>query len=151
MHGKYERRDEGASDAGASEHQRQQKRRQHVQPDIDEVITGRLVAEEAMLDPEGRVRERVVLLRRAELRPDAPESADRLQLRPRHVMVIVPQHAAVPDGLVSERHDEDEEQELRLHAFPWSARSILGSCFTLSQSRISEATIAPARTRRATT
>ena len=45
-----------------------------VQEDVDEVIAGDGVAPEAVLHPERRVQQRVVLLGRAEVGPDPPEA-----------------------------------------------------------------------------
>jgi hypothetical protein len=76
--------------------------------DVDEVIAGHGVAPEPVLDPEGRVQERVVLLGGAEVRPDPREPAQRTKIRPRQVRVVVPLELARGRGQVGE---EDRGQE----------------------------------------
>jgi len=51
-----------------------EKRRAAVQDDRDEVVAERGVAPEAVLDPERGVGDGIVLLRRAQVEPDAPDS-----------------------------------------------------------------------------
>src|SRR5688572_23712102 len=65
-----------------------------------------------MLDPERGMQQRIVLLRGANLRPDAPESVRRSQLREGDVTEVVPQRPAVncrPVG--GQRRDEDETKQ----------------------------------------
>ena len=51
-----------------------EKRRERVQEDVDEVITEGVLAPELVKEPEGRMNDRVVLLRRSDLEPDSPQS-----------------------------------------------------------------------------
>ena len=48
----------------------------------------------------------VVLLRGANVEPDAPQAVKRLQINARYVRVIVPERAAVPGGVVGEERDK---------------------------------------------
>src|SRR3954468_15435488 len=58
------------------------------------------IAPYPMLDPEGRMRQRIVLLRCTEVEPDARQAMNRLKLGAGDVLVIVPQQPTVPGGLV---------------------------------------------------
>jgi hypothetical protein len=69
-----------------------------VQKDVDEVIARGGVAPDAVLQPEGRVQQGVILLGGSEVRPDPPEPAQRAQLRPGDVCVVVPQERAERAG-----------------------------------------------------
>ena len=76
VHG-VEREQEPASTApgtaSRAQQEGQEKRRQRVETDIDEVIAERVLAPESMEQPERRVDDRVVLLRRADLEPDSAQ------------------------------------------------------------------------------
>src|SRR5579872_1027187 len=53
--------------------------RQTVFKKIGEVITQNSIAPEAMLDPERRMQQRIILLRGSQLKPDAPQAMKRLK------------------------------------------------------------------------
>jgi hypothetical protein len=74
MQGKDERRQHGARHGKSPQYDGKQECRSRVQADVDEVIAERGVAKETMQDPEGRMRDRVVLLRGTDFEPDAPEA-----------------------------------------------------------------------------
>src|SRR5262249_54705873 len=68
--------------------------------DVDDVIGQRRIAPHAVLKPERRMREWVILLRCSEVEPDSRQPMQRLELDARDVLVIVPQQSAVPNGLI---------------------------------------------------
>jgi hypothetical protein len=69
-----------------------------VQRDVDEVIAEHGIAPYAMFQPEGAVEERIILLRGAEIEPDAPETVQGTKIGAGHVHVVVPGQAAVEGG-----------------------------------------------------
>src|SRR5438094_10579867 len=48
-----------------------------------------------MLDPKRAMQQRVILLGRAQVEPYPPQASRRLQLRPRNMGLIVPEHSSV--------------------------------------------------------
>ena len=79
----------------APEKHDEEARRHAVQDDVDQVVAEEGVIPETRLQPEGRMDERIVLLRRAGLEPDPRQAVPRSQPCPRQVPVIVPEHGAV--------------------------------------------------------
>ena len=65
---------------------------------IDEVVAQDGVAPEPVLDPKSGIEKRVVLLGRAEVRPDPPQTVQRLHGRRRDVSGVVPEQASVERG-----------------------------------------------------
>jgi hypothetical protein len=86
-----------------------------VQQDVDEVIAERGVPPEPVLEPESRVEERVVLLRRPGLEPDAQESRPRLQGGMGDVAQVVPQEVPLQRRGIGNQRGEQEEPEDRTH------------------------------------
>ena len=86
-------------------------RGQCVQRDVDEVVAERVVAPERGARSRTRVRDRVVLLRRADIEPDRPEPVQRSQRRAGDVPVVVPQQAAVPGGVIGKEQRGEERRE----------------------------------------
>ncbi len=112
VQGEHGRGQQRPLDLQRPEDREEQQRRGEVERDVDEVVPERVVAPEPVLDPEGGVGERVVLLGRPELEPDSPEPVERLQLRTRHVRGVVPEPLAVPGRSIrEERHDQQDQQE----------------------------------------
>jgi hypothetical protein len=87
-------------------------RGREVQCHVREVIAENAGAPEAMFDPERGVKERVVLLSRAEIKPDAPQPAERLQVRPGDVRRVVPEQRATKGwGVDDEQADEQGQRK----------------------------------------
>ena len=97
-----------AGNVEALEHSHEEPRARRVQRDVHEVIAERRVAPESMKNPERRVSDRIVLLCRADGKPDAPQTRDRLQRRFRQVAIVIPQQAAVPNRTIRGERDDDE-------------------------------------------
>ena len=74
-----------------------------MQRHVDQVIAEHRIAPQSMLQPEGAVQQRVILLRGAEVEPDAPQTVQRLQVGPRDVHVVVPEQRAVQRGQVGDQ------------------------------------------------
>ena len=62
-----------------------------MQSNVDEMIAGHRVPPESVLDPESAMQQRVVLLGRTQVKPDAPKALHRLQIGAGDVRRIVPQ------------------------------------------------------------
>src|SRR4051794_12274246 len=74
------------------------------------MVTEGRVAPEPVLDPKRAVEDRVILLRRREVRPDAREAGARLQLGRGEVGLIVPEAAAVEGRPVAAERDDEKER-----------------------------------------
>ena len=85
-------------------------RRDHVQHDVHEVVAEHGVAPEARLDPERAVQERIVLLRGAELGPNAAQSIERAERGPGDMRVVVPDVLTEERGPVDEEGQAEEQQ-----------------------------------------
>jgi hypothetical protein len=86
--------------------------REGVTEDVDDVVAGRIELPELVLDPEGRVDQRVVLGGGPEIEPDPLQSVR----GPQHgvlddVFVVVPDESVVQDGPI--RHQGHGEQQTR--------------------------------------
>lgn len=83
-----------------------------MQEDVDEVIREKRVIPQERLQPESRMDDRVVLLRRSGLEPDSREPVPRAQSRPRHVAIVIPQQRAVQRWRVrdEDRHGQERKQ-----------------------------------------
>ena len=86
-----------------------------------------------MEQPEGRMDDRVVLLRRADLEPDSPQPFTGYQLGLRDAPVVVPQLAAVPRGLIGQSGATSAARNAM--ALPVSRRSRIGVSGVVSASR----------------
>ena len=73
-----------------------------VQDDVDQVVAERLVAPEAVFDPECAVQDRIILLGGAEFEPDAPEAMQAAQSLLGHVSLVVPKQGAVQRRPISQ-------------------------------------------------
>ena len=73
------------------------------------------VAPQSVLDPEGAVQDRIILLGRMHVGPDAAEPSQRAQVRPRDMGLIIPQQAAAQRGPVTRQHETEHQ---RAHC-PW--------------------------------
>ena len=97
-------------EAAQDEHDEIRGRR--VEHDVREMVAEKCVPPEPMLQPERGVQQRIILLRRAQLGPDAPQAAERAQLGHRDVTEVVPERTAVQRRMVGdERRAEDEKKE----------------------------------------
>src|SRR5579871_3805930 len=76
--------------------------RSGVQEEIDPMITGGGRAPQAKLQPECAVQQRIILLGRSELRPDAPQSVEGVQRLRADVPIVVPQKSAAERGGIDE-------------------------------------------------
>ena len=74
------------------------------------MVTEDRVAPKAVLQPEGRVEHRIVLLGGADVEPDASEAADRLQLRPGDVQVVVEKEPAAESREISEQRGRKKKR-----------------------------------------
>src|SRR3954453_17876170 len=72
------------------------------------MIAEHSVAPQSMLQPERAVQERIVLLRRTQIEPDAPEATPRLQVRAGDVHVVVPDQAAAERGQIHQERRTDD-------------------------------------------
>ena len=120
MQGEDGRRQVGPGDRQPPQDQRHHQGRQGVQDDVHQVIAQRGVAPQLVLDPEGGVQQRIILLRGPQVEPDAVQSVPRAQFGAGHVRVIVPDESAVPGRLICQEdrdHQGDEEQPV-----PWTKR-----------------------------
>jgi hypothetical protein len=110
-----EREDRGrqprAWDGESAQDEADEERRQGMEEDRDEVVPKRRVAPEPMLQPEGGVDDRVVLLGRARLEPDAAEAVERTEGGRGEVLLVVPEQSAVPGGVVGGERDDDEREK----------------------------------------
>jgi hypothetical protein len=88
-----------------------------VQEDIDDVVARRVCAPELVLDPEKRVRDRIILRDRARLGPDAREPFERAEREVfRDVVVVVPDVTGTIDRDVrdhGQRHQRDDRHPRR--------------------------------------
>lgn len=97
------RREKSAGDREAAKDHRDETGRRRVKGDVDEMVAEGRIAPETMHEPEGRMRDGVILLCRADVEPDAPQSGGRLEVGPRQMCVVVPQHPAVPRRMVRDQ------------------------------------------------
>src|SRR5262249_46792212 len=64
-----------------------------------------------VLEPKRGMQDRIILLRRADLEPDAAEAGERLQFGPRDVArLIIPDEIAVQRGLINDERDERQRE-----------------------------------------
>jgi hypothetical protein len=66
------------------------------------------------------------LLCGAEVRPDPPESMERLQIQPHHVVVVVPEQRALDRRPISDRGSAADESENDRKPLDWLRLSLLG-------------------------
>jgi hypothetical protein len=76
---------------------------------VDQMVTQQAIAPQPRLNPESRMGKWILLLGRAELKPDTPKAAPGAQFRPGNVGVIIPNLSAIPSWLI--RHQDGEEQD----------------------------------------
>ena len=79
------------------------KSRTRMQQHIRKVIPEDRVSPELMLHPEGAVQQRVILLGRAYIKPDSPETMQRPERRFSHMRVVVPQNPPFREGQYASR------------------------------------------------
>ena len=107
----------GASRTKAAEDQRKQAGRGRVQRDVYQMIADHRIAPQLVFQPKRTVQHRIILLGRAQLKPDLPKSMRRLQRRESDMSSIVPQLCAPKRGKVGQkskpknRHPEDQRVE----------------------------------------
>src|SRR5580704_4529586 len=77
---------------------------------VDQMVTQQVITPQSRLNPESRMGKWIVLLGRAELKPDTPKAAPGAQFRPGNVGVIVPNLSAIPSWLI---HDQDGQEQDR--------------------------------------
>jgi hypothetical protein len=73
VHDEERRRQPGAGNGEPFQERRGQARRQDMQPDIEQMVSEGRIAPQAVLKPKGAVQYRIILLRGAQMEPDAPE------------------------------------------------------------------------------
>ena len=81
-----------------------------MEADVDEMVGKCRITPDAMLNPEGRMRDGVVLLRCAEVEPDARQAMKGLQFRAGDVLVVVPQQPAAPHRLIRGERGKEKRQ-----------------------------------------
>ena len=102
-------REPRAAQPQAREQPPEQERRAGVQQHVDEVVSERVEAPEAFLDPERREHHGVELLVRPGLRPDEAEAVEAVQRAVRgEIGVVVPDEAR-GERRQKGRHDRPEE------------------------------------------
>src|SRR6516225_2056481 len=77
---------------------------------IEKVVSGDVISPQLMFKPESAVKQGVILLRRADIEPDSPETVQGLQFRPCHMRIVIPQKAAVDGRQVSDKDSEHDGQ-----------------------------------------
>jgi hypothetical protein len=78
-----------------------------VQKDIRQMVTHHRVAPQPMLHPERGVQQRIILLGRTHLAPDAFQACGRLHIRLGNVKIVVPEESATNGWQVrQQRHGE---------------------------------------------
>ena len=88
-------------------------RRSGVEQQRHQVITERVVAPEAVLNPEKTVQQRIILLSRPNDRPDAAQTIERLEVGPGHIVAVVPDEAP---GKRRQKGDQGQSENHRPHA-----------------------------------
>jgi len=81
-----------------------------VQSDIGKMVAKHSVAPQAMFDPESAVEQRIVLLRGAQVEPDAPQPVQGLHGRRRDVGGVIPNQAAMERGPVCQGNREENRR-----------------------------------------
>src|SRR5258706_14167088 len=110
MQGKDGRRQPGAGHLQLMQYPKKQKRTSSVQKDVDQVVTQGRIAPKLVLQPKHAEDQWIILLRCAGLAPHAHQPFQRTQVRPREVLVIVPDRFSIPSRLVGEKRRGDQEQ-----------------------------------------
>ena len=118
MEGEDRSGEERAGDRKAPQDAKEQERRPRMQRDIEQVIPERRIAPDAVLQPEGAPRHRVVLLRRAGLEPDPPKAVERAQAGARDVGVIIPDETGAKHGLVRDQRRDRQRKAGQPIALP---------------------------------
>src|SRR5579862_2005194 len=110
------------------------------------MVTGYGVAPQSMLEPEGGVEQRIVLLRCADLKPDTGEAGERLQFGRRDVRIVVPKDSAAQRRKIDQEEQEEQQGgqsniapfniEVCRLALRWSGRRRSpGSCLLLHKNQ----------------
>ncbi len=94
MEGEEEAGQPGAGQRETADEKNDKAGAESVQQDVEQMITDDSVAPDAVLQPEGAVEQRIVLLGCAEVKPDAPEPFQRLHGGPREMSVVIPERTA---------------------------------------------------------
>ena len=103
MQGEKQRREPGAGHRQPSQDHAEQAGGGGMEQDVEQVVAQRRVTPQAVLDPKRRVQERVVLLRGADLEPDASQSVQRLQIRSGDMPGVVPDESAPEGGKIGDQ------------------------------------------------
>jgi hypothetical protein len=127
MQGEDRRGDRGAGHVEPAQHEEQQYGRQGMQGDVDQVVRRLRIAPRNVLDPERGMEQRVVLLGRARLEPDAPQTVRRSQLGSGHMRIVVPKEMAVDGGCVREQGRDRKRYPEPQDGRPPMLRERLGS------------------------
>jgi hypothetical protein len=75
-----------------------------MQEDVQQVVAERRVAPEAVLDPEGGMKDRIVLLGRVDVRPDAGKAGKGAKVGTCDVARVVPEQGPVERGPIAGQH-----------------------------------------------
>ena len=93
--------------------------RHGVQRDVRQMVAEERVSPQPMLEPERGVQQRIVLLRRADLGPDAPQTPKRTQVRRRDVAGVVPQRATVECRKIRDENRNRKNNQPRIVGSPF--------------------------------
>ncbi len=112
MEGEDQGRQDGSWHSQSPQDHCDQKCHESMHNDVDQMVAQGVVRPELMLNPEGRVRQWVVLLSGARIEPNAPQSLGRAQIAAGDVAVVVPEDAAVPGWIIGcQRCSYEQEQQ----------------------------------------
>ena len=82
-----------------------------VPQDINQVVAEGGVTPDRVLDPKGRMQQRIVLLRGSDLEPDAKEPRPGLQIGSRDMTFIVPEQLPGQSGVVGGQAGDQQEEK----------------------------------------
>ena len=108
MQGEDGRRQVRPGDRQPPQDQGHHQGRQGVQPNVHQVVAERRVAPQLVLDPEGAVQQRVILLRGPEVEPDPVQSLPGTQFGAGYVRLVVPDESALPGRLINQEHRDHQ-------------------------------------------
>src|SRR5438477_13109946 len=76
------------------------------------------IAPKLLLEPEGTMKERIVLLGCPWLEPDSPQTLQGTQPGTRDIGGVIPQNSTVPGGVIGQHRDHRQNQAEKPPAFP---------------------------------